>query len=51
MYNHTVGYMVTVIDPNPISDIHEKILRLPLCSFDRHYTQDNLNHDVYNLYY
>jgi len=51
MYTNTVGYMVTVIDPNPNSLILEKLLRLPLCIFDRHYTQENLNHDVYNLYY
>lgn len=51
IYNNTVGYTLTVIDPNPNSELLEKLLLLPLCSFDRHYTQDNLNHDVFNIYY
>jgi hypothetical protein len=50
-YRHKVGYMVTVIDDNPDSDLLYKIANLPMCSFERHYTSDNLNHDVYNLYY
>lgn len=44
-------YQVTVIDPNPDSLIPDKVVKLPKCSFDRHFTADNLNHDVYNLYY
>lgn len=51
MYSSQIGYQVTVIDPNPDSLIPGKILSLPLCSFDRHFTADNLNHDVFNLYY
>lgn len=50
-YNHRVCYIVTVIDSNPDSDIPSRIGTLPLCKFDRHYTADNLNHDVYNIYY
>jgi S-ribosylhomocysteine lyase LuxS involved in autoinducer biosynthesis len=50
-YGHKTGYQVTVIDPNPDSEILGKVAALPLCSFNRHYTKDNLNHDVYNLYY
>lgn len=51
LYNHRRRYTVTVIDPDPDSEILEKILNLPLCRFDRHYTADNLNHDVFNVYY
>lgn len=50
-YAHKKGYRVTVIDRNPDSDIPEKIADLPLCSFDRFFAADNLNHDVYNLYF
>lgn len=50
-YNQTVGYQVIVIDANPDSLIPGKVASLPLCKFNRHYTKDNLNHDVYNLYY
>jgi hypothetical protein len=51
LYNHKNGYTVTVIDPNPDSLIPDKVLNLPYCRFDRHYTADNLNHDVFNIYY
>lgn len=50
-YNYQIGYVVTVIDANPDSLIPGKIAMLPMCSFDRHFTINNLNHDVYNLYY
>lgn len=51
LYRHTKRYQVTVIDKNPDSDIPDKIADLPLCSFDRFYTADNLNHDVFNLFF
>lgn len=44
-------YTVTVIDENPDSNIPDKVASLQLCSFDRHYASDNLNHDVFTLYY
>lgn len=50
-YKHKAKYNLIVIDRNPDSDIIEKIAMLPMCSFERHYTKDNLNHDVYNIYY
>lgn len=51
LYAYKKSYSVTVIDKNPDSDIPDKVIKLPLCSFDRHFTADNLNHDIYNLYY
>lgn len=50
-YNHTLRYMVTVIDQNPDSEIPSKVASLPMCLFNRFFTADNLNHDVYNLYF
>lgn len=44
-------YQVTIIDKNPDSEISEKMQYLPMCTFDRHYTADNLNHYVYNIYF
>lgn len=44
-------YTVTIIDRNPDSAIPNKVAELPLCSFNRFYTADNLNHFVYNLYF
>ena len=51
LYQNRTGYLVTVIDPNPDSKVPDKILKLPLSRFDRHYTAENLNHDVFNVYY
>lgn len=50
-YRRKKRYMVTVIDPNPDSDIPDKISDLPLCSFDRFFTSDHLNHDVFSLFF
>jgi len=44
-------YQVIAIDANPDSELIEKIASLPTCQFNRHYEQDNLNHDVFTLYY
>lgn len=50
-YSHRKRYLVTYIDQNPDSDIPSKIAALPTCIFDRFYTADNLNHDVYKLFF
>ena len=50
-YVITKRYMIMVIDKNPDSTIPDKIAQLPMCLFSRHYTADNLNHDVYNIYF
>lgn len=50
-YSHRKQYQVTVIDQNPDSLIPDKVAALPMCVFDRFYTSDNLNHDVYNLFF
>lgn len=44
-------YLVTVIDRDPDSDIPDKVADLPMCSFDRFYTADDLNHYVSRLYF
>ena len=50
-YNRRIRYMVTVIDSNPDSEIVNRVSMLPYCYFDRHYSQDNLNHDVFEIYF
>jgi hypothetical protein len=50
-YNHTKRYMITVIDRNPDGNIAEKVAAMPMSLFNRFYTADNLNHDVYNVYF
>ncbi len=50
-YKYRKLYLVTVIDANPDSLIPDKVAKLPLCVFDRFYTANNLNHDVYKLFF
>ena len=50
-YNRHVRFRVTVIDRDPDSLIPEKVADLPLCSFDRFFIADNLNHSVFNLFF
>jgi hypothetical protein len=50
-YSHKKRYQVTVIDKNPDSIIPDKIAELPMCSYDRFFTSENLNHDVFNLFF
>jgi hypothetical protein len=50
-YNHTLRYMVTVIDRDPDSDIPGKVASIPMSLFNRFYTADNLNHDVYSVFF
>jgi hypothetical protein len=44
-------YQVTVVDKNPDSPITAKLAWQPFCQFNRHYEADNLNHDVFTLYF
>ena len=44
-------YSLTVMGRLPNDNIVTELLKLPMCSFDRHYTYDGLNHDVLKLYY
>ena len=50
-YIQSRQYEIIVIDRDPDSEIVSKISRLPKCSFNRHYISNNLNHDVFTLYY
>lgn len=51
VYKQNYAYEITVIDKNPDSEIVNKVSKLPTCRFDRHFKSDNLNHDVFTLYY
>lgn len=50
-YKRARAYQLTLIDKNPDNEFVDKILSLPMCSFDRHFKSDNLNHYVFTLYY
>lgn len=44
-------YTLTVIDRDPDSVIVGKVARLPMCSYDRPYVADQLNHTVFTIYF
>ncbi|QAU06257.1 hypothetical protein SEA_RICKMORE_22 [Gordonia phage Rickmore] len=50
-YRHTIRYEVIVVDKNPDSELVQKVAMLPLASHNRFFTSDNLNHDVFTLYF
>lgn len=50
-YGRKTRYQVTYIDQNPDSTIPDRIAELPLCVYNRFFTADNLNHDVFTLFF
>lgn len=50
-YTFKRRYTLTFISQSPVSPVVDALAMLPLCSFDRHYKADNLNHYSYNIYY
>jgi hypothetical protein len=51
VYDHMIRYQIMVIDQDPDSEIPKKVAMMPMSLFNRFYTVDNLNHDVYNVYF
>lgn len=52
IYNNTNRYEVIVMDLDPDSDIADRLLaHFQMCSIDRFFTADNLNHTILTLYY
>lgn len=45
------SYQIIVIDSKPDNPVLDKLLKLPYCTYDRYYKADNLNHDVFTLYF
>jgi hypothetical protein len=50
-YHVTKKYMVTVVDRDPDSVIPDMVAALPTSIHNRSYAADDLNHDVYTLYF
>ena len=40
-----------IIDSEPDTPLFDEISQLKMCLFERHYVADNLNHDVFTIYY
>lgn len=50
-YRHVPRYQVTLISRDPDTPNRDKILALQTCVYDRFFTVDNLNHDVFKLFF
>lgn len=50
-YASLTCYELIVIAKQPDHPVIQKLMELPYCSYDRHYTADNLNHDALTLYW
>lgn len=51
IYKQDHNYQIIVIDSNPDSEIVDNVSKIPGILFDRHYVSENLNHDVFTLFY
>jgi hypothetical protein len=50
-YTYQRQYEVTLISRTPDSTLHEKLAALPRTIHDRFFVADNLNHDVFSIYF
>lgn len=50
-YLFTKQYTVTVIDRDPDSPIVDAVAILPMCSHSTFFVADNLNHDVFDIFF
>ncbi len=51
LYHGQLRYEVTYIDRDPDADVPSRLAILKHSSFGTHFVTDNLNHDVYEIYY
>ena len=49
VYIQTDQYQITVVDKDPDSELVRRVSLLPRCTHVRHFTADNLNHDIFTL--
>lgn len=47
----TKQYQLTLISQNPDETSFDAIAALQMCTHERFYVADNLNHDVFNIYF
>lgn len=51
-YTFAIRYTVTIIGEDPDNPLVRRLaLGFEKCIYDRHFTSNNLNHDVFKIYY
>lgn len=52
LYTSMDEYKITHISPDPDDPLTDTIIEhFEMCSFDRSFTADNMNHNIYHIYY
>lgn len=51
VYSNKRRYSVMLIDRTPDSIVIDRLLTLQYCSYNNHFTSDNLHHDVFEIYF
>ena len=51
VYQYTQRYLLTVIDRNPDSALTDLVKTLPMCTYNRYFAKESLNHDNFYLYF
>ena len=51
VWRYTQRYQIMIIDQKTDTSLFDEIKQFPMCLFERHYVADNLNHDVFTIYY
>ena len=51
LYHYQKKYTLTLASRDPDTDLVDKLLTLPMCSYDRSFVSDNLNHYVFDIYF
>jgi hypothetical protein len=50
-YRFTKNYQLLLISRSPDEAIFNALAAMPMCTHERSYVADNLNHDVFDLYF
>lgn len=50
-YRHQKRYLLTAIAMDPDSGLYDLLTALPRCVHDRSFPADNLNHDVFTIFF
>lgn len=50
-YRLRTRYSVTLMSRSPNTDVLKKLAQLPMSTYERFFVADNINHDVFNIYF
>lgn len=51
VYRQAIAYKVTVMDKNPDSEIVKRVSQIPTARYVQFFVTNNLNHDIFIIFY